>query len=359
MRRKLAQKCELHGEAVSSPLLSEGHQVKAARIHEYGGPEVFVLEEIERPNVGAHDVLIKVCAAAVNPVDWKIRSGTQRAIVRLALPAVLGMDVSGIVEEVGADVTEFAVGDEVYGSPHHKRQGGYAEYVAVHAAELARKPANLTHAQAASIPLVGLTSWECLVVKTTVKPGDKVLIHAGAGGVGSFAIQLAKHLGAQVATTCSTRNVDFVRDLGADVVVDYTAQAFDEVLSGYDIVLDAMGGDIKQRSRKVLRRGGTLVTINTGLPAAVRRWGAHLGVLAVGLNLLGFAIGSRLRYGVSSKVAVRRADGGLLAQISELVEQGAIAPVVGPVFSLDQIADAHRQSETGRTRGKIVVDVAG
>jgi alcohol dehydrogenase len=331
--------------------------MRAARIHEYGPPDVLRVDDIDPPAVRANDVLVDVHAAAVNPVDAKIRSGSQRAVVRLALPHVLGLDVSGVVVDVGSAVTGFAPGDEVFSSPHHGRQGTYAERVAIDAAQVARKPPNLTHAEAASIPLVGLTAWQSLISKAKLTAGETVLIHAGAGGVGSFAIQLAKHVGATVITTCSARNVGFARELGADRVIDYNAEAFDEVVTDCNVVFDMMGADIKRRSRRVLRRGGRLVTINTDLPATVKRWGAYLGVLAVGCKLLWFAASSRLGYGIRSSVVVRSPDGAQLGEIAALLEQGAIRPIVGQVFPLDRIADAHRAIETGRTRGKIVIQV--
>mgnify|MGYP001236035525 CR=1 FL=1 len=202
--------------------------MKAARIHGYGGPQVLVIDDVPPPQCGVDDVLVEVHASSVNPIDCKIRAGSQRGAVRLSLPARLGMDVSGVVVEVGSHVTGFVVGDEVWSSPHHKRQGTYAELIAIRADEVAKKPASMTHAQAASIPLVGLTAWACLVDAADLKAGESVLIEAGSGGVGCFAIQLAKHLGAHVATTCSGRNEELVRALGADTVVDYTKESFDE-----------------------------------------------------------------------------------------------------------------------------------
>lgn len=332
--------------------------MKAVRIHEYGGDDVLRVEDVPEPTPGPDDVLVDVHAAAVNPVDWKIRSGSQRAVVRLRLPAILGMDVSGVVAAAGDRVTQFRAGDEVFASPHHRRQGGYAERVAIRAAECARKPANLTHVEAAALPLASLTAWGCLVDHGRVEPGQRVLIHAGAGGVGSVAIQLAKHLGAEVATTCSARNIDWVRSLGADRAIDYGAEDFAAVLAGeIDVAVDAVGGDVARRTVRAVRRGGRLVTIQTDLPAHVARFGPRLGVAVAAARLVGFAVRARVARGVRVSLVVRRPDGRRLARIAELCEAGALRPVVGAEFPLDDVAAAHRLSESGHARGKVVLRV--
>lgn len=331
--------------------------MRAVRIHEYGGPEVLRLEDVPLPTMRPRDLLIEVHASSVNPVDWKIRSGSQRGAIRLQLPWVLGMDLSGVVLRVGEEVTRFRPGDEVWSTPTHKRAGTYAELCAIDEAQVALKPTNLSHVEAASVPLVGLTAWDCLVDAARVRAGQKVLVQAGAGGVGTIAIQLAKHLGAYVAATCSARNADFVRDLGADRVVDYKAERFDEVLSGYDVVVESLGGEYQKRALAVLRRGGHLASINGGLPEATEKYGPNLGVAMVGLQMLGAKLGSRLRRNVKTSIVVRRPDGDNLARLTTLFEQGAIRPVVGEIFALDRIADAHRASEAGHARGKIVVAV--
>ena len=331
--------------------------MKAARIHEYGGPEVLRVEEVERPEVGPRDVLIEVHAASVNPVDWKIRRGYQRAIIRYKLPHVLGLDVSGVVIAVGAEVDKFVLGDEVYCSPTHKRSGTYAEYVAVDQATVALKPTSIDHQGAASLPLVALTAWEALVTKTGLREGERILVQAGAGGVGTCAIQLAKHLGAEVATTCSARNAELVTGLGADHVIDYNETKFDEVLSDYDVVLDALGGEQRARALTILRRGGRIATIVSGIPEASKRYGPTLGVIVVALGMIGFKIKSRLGHGVRTSWVLRPDDGDVLAEITALVEKRALVPVIDRVFELDEIAAAHAYSETGRARGKIVIAV--
>lgn len=335
---------------------AEGPSMRAARIHAYGGPDVFEVDEVPCPRPGPHDVVVAVRAAGVNPVDFKIRQGSQRALGRRSLPAILGLDLSGVVVEVGERVTRFAPGDEVFGSPTHRRAGTYAERVAVHERELARKPARLSHVEAASLPLVGLTAWQCLVSTARLAPGDRVLVQAGAGGVGTFAIQLAKHLGARVATTCSAGNAELVRRLGADEVIDHRRERFEDRLRDYDVVLESLGSEHLIRARRVLRRGGRLVYISSGLPESVARHGAVAGVARTVGRILAFGVGSLLR-GVRAHFVVRRPDGEQLERIAELVDAGAIRPVVARTFRLDEVAEAHRALETGRTRGKLVIDL--
>jgi NADPH:quinone reductase-like Zn-dependent oxidoreductase len=329
--------------------------VQAAVIHEYGDADVFRIEEVEKPTPGTHDVLVRARAASVNPVDTKIRSGSQRGVVRLKLPWILGLDVAGVVEAVGSGVTRFSVGDEVMSTPTHRRPGTYAEWIAIDEKSVAPKPKSVDFIEAATLPLVGLTAWECLVTRAKIQPGQKVLIHAGAGGVGVIAIQIAKHFGAYVAATASTRNVDFLLQLGADEVVDYTKEEFDQKLHDYDVVLESLGPDIAQRSLAVLKKGGILTSINTGLPAATERYGPNLGVLVVGMRVLSNAIGTRLFRGIRFTTVVRAADGNTLAELGKLVDARKIRPVVAQVFPLERIAEAHLAQETGRTRGKLAI----
>ncbi|HJL16628.1 MAG TPA: NADP-dependent oxidoreductase [Sandaracinaceae bacterium LLY-WYZ-13_1] len=333
--------------------------MRAARIHRYGPPEVLQVDEVETPRPGPRDLLVEVQAASVNPVDFKIRSGGQRAIIHYRLPWTLGLDFSGRVVEVGDRVTRFAVGDEVYGSPTHRRPGTYAEYLCVDERVAARKPENLTHHEAASIPLVGLTAWDALVVKGRLRAGQRALIHAGSGGVGTFAIQLAKDLGAHVATTCSARNEAMVRALGADEVVNYREQRFEEVLEDVDFVLDAIGGETRERSFRVLRPGGHLSTMIGGVPAATQKHGPALGLLVAVGGLASLMVRGKLVHGVSVHNVLRESDGAMLHQITRRIERGAIEAVIDRVMPLDEIADAHAYLETGRARGKVVIDVAG
>ncbi len=331
--------------------------MRAVRIHGYGGPEVLRVDQIPAPTPGPRDVLVRVRATAVNPVDWKVRSGGQRSIMRYRLPWVLGLDVSGTVEAVGARVTGFRVGDEVWSSPRHTRPGTYAEYVAIDAREVALKPKNLDHAAAASIPLVGLTAYQCLVEKGRLQRGQRVLIHAGAGGVGTFAIQLAKHLGAHVITTCSPRNADFVRELGADEVVDYTRTRVSELSAPVDLVLDSLGEDVFADNIAALRPGGRLSNITIDVPAHVERYGPTLSLLTLGLAMVRLHLVPLLKKGIRVRHVIKRCDGAQLAEITRLVEAGAIRPVVDRVLPLEDIQEAHRHSETSRARGKIVLSV--
>lgn len=337
--------------------------MRAARFHAYGPPSVLRIDEIPRPVVGPDDVLVEVAAASVNPIDTKIRAGGQRGVIRLRLPWVTGLDVSGTVVAMGSRASEvsrgsrFAVGDAVFGSPTHRRPGTCAEFVAVDHRELAPKPASLSHAEAASLPLVALTAWQALVRLAKLQAGETVLIQAGAGGVGTIAIQLARHLGARVVTTCSAGNAELVRSLGAERVIDHRVERFDDVLSGLDVVLDSLGGDAKRRALGVLRRGGRLVSLNTDLPALTARHGPHLGALVAAARIAAIGLRGRFGFGVRVQHALRPSDGMLLAEIGALVDAGVIRPVIDRVLPLEEIAAAHAISESGRARGKIVIAV--
>ncbi|MFT7623289.1 MAG: NADPH:quinone reductase-like Zn-dependent oxidoreductase, partial [Myxococcota bacterium] len=252
--------------------------MKAVRIHEYGGPEVLRVEDVAEPECGPKDVLVQVRASSINPIDYKMRAGGQRAVVWLRFPSLLGMDISGTVLEVGSKVTAFAVGDDVFASPSHWRLGSWAQRIAVRESELAHKPANITHEQAASIPLVGLTAWDCLVGACNVQPGQRVLIQAGSGGVGSIAIQLARHLGAEVLTTCSPRNHELVADLGATTMIDYKTQDWTTEAKDVDVILESVGGDDIDRAITTVRKGGRIAAITANLPDWTERSGPALGL---------------------------------------------------------------------------------
>jgi NADPH:quinone reductase-like Zn-dependent oxidoreductase len=306
----------------------------AVLIREFGAPEVLRVEEVPRPEPGPGELLVRVHAAGVNPVDTHARAEGDRSVARVRLPYVPGFDLSGVVAAVGTGVTRFAPGDEVYAMLHLRRGGAYADYAIVLESEAARKPARATHAEAASLPLVALTSWQALFLTADLQPGETVLIHAGAGGVGSIAIQLARWRGARVIATASARNHDFLRALGADVVIDYTTQRFEEVAREVDVVLDPIGGDTQLRSLGVLRDGGRLVAL-LGLGQAARSPGR----------------------GIRATAILVEPDSAQLARIGELIDAGVIRPVVSHLLPLEQAPEAHRQSETQRTRGKIVLEV--
>lgn len=235
--------------------------MKAIGLMQYGDKSVLQEIEMQKPLLGDNDILIEVYAAGVNPVDWKIREGLLQDVISYDFPLVLGWDVAGVVAAIGKNVTAFKVGDEVYSRPDIERNGTYAEYVAVDEKYVAKKPRNLSFEEAASIPLVGLTSWQSLVKFANVQKGNKVLIHAGSGGIGTFAIQLAKSFGAHVATTTSTKNIQFVKDLGADTVIDYKTEDFSLLLHNYNIVFDVLGEDVLKDSYKVLAPNGKLASI--------------------------------------------------------------------------------------------------
>ncbi len=330
----------------------------AARIHEYGPPEVLRLEDVEKPVPRPRDVVVRVCASAVNPVDWKVRSGGQRTVMRYHLPWILGLDVSGVVEAVGNKVTRFKVGDAVFSSPTHRRPGTYAEYVALDEREVALKPKNLTHDEAASIPLVGLTAYQCIVETCGLKRGERVLIHAGSGGVGAFAIQLAHHLGAHVVTTCSAKNTAFVRSLGADDVIDYTIGNFADGLEPVDVVLDSLGEDVLADNIRVLRKGGRMANITMNLSNHVKKWGSVFSFVPIALSFLRMVLKPWFKKGIKCRHVIKRCDGEQLGHIAELVEKGAIKPTIERVFPLSEIQEAHRLSESNRARGKIVIHVA-
>lgn len=327
-------------------------------IHEYGEANVFREEDVPKPTPRAHDVLVRVCAASVNPVDWKIRSGGQRNIIRLRFPWILGLDVSGVVEAVGPKVTRFRVGDEVFSSPRHTRPGTYAEYVCIDEREVAKKPKNLTHDEAASIPLVGLTAYQCVVEKGRLGPGQTMLVHAGSGGVGAFAIQLGKHLGAHVITTCSAKNADFVRELGAERVIDYTKESFGDVLSDVDLILDSMGESAFDGNLRAVRRGGRISNISVDVPGLVARYGPFFSLFFLAWTMIRFHVWPLLTKGVRLSHVIKRCDGEQLAVLATLCESGAIRPTVEKVFPLEKVAEAHQLSETHRARGKIVLHVA-
>lgn len=330
--------------------------MKAFVMDRYGRSDVVHAGEMPEPELGAEDVLVRIHAASINPLDMKIRSGALKMVLPYRLPLILGNDMAGVVERVGARVRHFKPGDEVYARPRQERIGTFAELIAVHEDALALKPRTLTMEQAASIPLVGLTGWQALVEQAGLQPGQKVLIHAGSGGVGTFAIQLAKHLGAYVATTASAANRDLVKGLGADVVIDYKQTDFATALDNYDVVFDTQGGDTLMKSVRVLKPGGRLISISgppdpafataSGAPWFVR---AAMGVLSYRIRALA------KRHQVSYAFLFMRADGGQLRQIAELIDAGAIRPVVDRIFPFASTLAALDYVDTGRAKGKVVL----
>jgi NADPH:quinone reductase-like Zn-dependent oxidoreductase len=309
--------------------------MKAVRVHQYGGPEVLKYEEAPRPKPGPGEVLVRIRAAGVNPVDWKVREGHLKEALAYRMPFVPGWDVSGVVEATGPNVTQLATGDEVYGYPSVVRDGTYAEYAVVPEAELALKPRSVDHVQAASVPMAALTAWQGLFDAGDLRTDQKVLIHGGAGGVGSFAIQLARWKGAFITATASGRNQEFLRNLGADLTIDYEKSRFDRLVCDVDLVFDTVGGDTLRRSWKVLKKGGILVSTVEAPDAALAQV-----------------------HGNRAALVNTQAKPAQLAEIAALVDAGMVRPIVEAVFPLNEARHAQELSQTGHARGKIVLKVA-
>jgi len=312
--------------------------------------------DVREPTVGARDVLVRVNATSVNQLDEKIREGAFKPILPYKTPLTLGHDVAGTVVRVGVKVHGFKAGDRVFARPRDHRIGTFAERIAIDETDLALAPASISPVEAASLPLVALTAWQALVERGNVKPGQKVLIHAGAGGVGTLAIQLAKHLGAHVATTASGKNADFVRELGADEVIDYRAQDFESELTGYDFVLDSVGEENLVKSLRILKPGGIAVGIaGPPDPAFVKAAGMN-SVLRFAIAMLSRKIRTQAKkLGVSYEFLWMRASGDQLKQIATLVDESRIRPVVGATFRFDQTPQALDALNKGGLRGKVVV----
>jgi NADPH:quinone reductase-like Zn-dependent oxidoreductase len=308
--------------------------MKAIRIHGYGGLDVLRYEDAPMPVPGPEDVLLRVHAAGVNPVDWKIRKG-YLAAMPFEMPLILGWDVAGEVVSLGERAAGFQVGDAVFSRPDIRRQGAYAEYMVARASEITKKPATLDWLHAAAVPLAALTAWQAMFDVAHLEAGQSVLVPAGAGGVGMFAVQLARVRGAKVYATCSTRNIDFVRELGAHEVLDYTKQDLSE-LSNLDVVLDTMGGETQAQGFKTLRRGGALVSV-VQAPSAEEA----------------------ARLGVAGHFWMMQPNAPELAEIGRLIDAGQVKVTLDSVFPLAETAKAHERSESGRARGKIVLQVAG
>jgi len=308
--------------------------MKAIQIHEFGGPEVLKYEDAPKPKPGADEVVIKVFATSVNPIDWKIREGHAKGKFPIKFPLIPGWDVSGEIDEVGSNILNFRKGDEVYSRPDPTKNGTYAEYVVVKANLINLKPQSIDHEKAAAVPLAGLTAWQALFDYGKLQQGQKVLIHAASGGVGTFAVQFAKWKGAYVIGTTSKENMDFVKKLGADKVIDYKNEKFEEKLKNIDLVIDLIGGDTQKRSLKVIKKGGRLITtVQVENQEATKEKNIHIeGFLAQSLP-------------------------EELEQIKQLIDSGKVKPVVSKIMPLKDAAKAQKLSEKGHTRGKIVLQV--
>ncbi|MDB5269580.1 MAG: alcohol dehydrogenase [Hymenobacter sp.] len=317
--------------------------MKAVRIYAFGGPEVLKLEEVARPVPAADEILVEVYASGVNPVDWAIREGGPEPMrAYLTLPLTLGWDAAGVVAEVGRDVTEFQVGDAVYGVPNFPGNGSYAEYCAAKASQFARKPTSLSFAEAAGVPLAGLTAWTGLFGHGQVQAGQRVLIQGASGGVGGFAVQFAKAKGAYVIGTASAGNLDYVRELGADEAIDYRSQPWEELVRNVDVVLEASplrDNAARVKAVSVLKAGGIFVSVNTDFP---------------------------FDDAVQAALAARQATGALAAneprqdwlrEMAQLIDAGRVKVLISRVYPLAQVADAHRESQTWHVQGKLVLQI--
>jgi NADPH:quinone reductase-like Zn-dependent oxidoreductase len=332
--------------------------MKALIFKKYGGPDQIVFADLPRPTIKPDEILVRVHAVGLNQIDTMIPKGTFKPILHFELPATLGSDLAGVVAEVGSRVTRFKVGDAVFASIFDLGTGSLAEFAVVPESAAAVKPANLDFVQAASIPMVGLTAWQALTERARVKPGQKVFIPAGSGGVGTFAIQFAKHLGAKVGTTTSTANVDLVRSLGADEVIDYKKQEFANVLRNYDVVLGTVRGDGIKKSLKILKPDSSVVSL-VGPPDAAfaRGRGMNFAMKVVFGLLSGGIIRQAKKRGAAYSFLFVYPDGGQLAEIGELLQAGKIRPVIDKVFPFDQAKEALAYLETGRAKGKVVVQM--
>lgn len=308
--------------------------MKAIRIHEFGGPEVLKLEEIDKPLPAAGEVLIKVYATSVNPVDSKIRNGKNYQRYNNPMPMTLGFDVSGVIEKAGSEVDIYKPGDEVYGRPDLNRNGAYAEYIVMPVNKISFKPKSLSHNEAAAVPLAALTAWQGLFDHGKLQTGQRILIHGAAGGVGTFAVQFAKWKGAYIISTASENNIEFLKHLGADEVIDYKKQKFEDVLTKIDVVFDVIGGDTQKRSVQVMKEGGILVST--------------LGI--VDKDLL-------LQKNIHGEMYMAQSIPNQLSQIAKLIDEGKVQPVIAKIIPLEQAAEAQKKSEQGHVRGKIVLEV--
>jgi NADPH:quinone reductase-like Zn-dependent oxidoreductase len=308
--------------------------MKAVRIHEYGDRSVLQYEDSPLPQISDDEVLIKVVATAVNPVDWKIREGYLKEMITYQFPLILGWDVAGVVEKIGNNVTDYSPGDPVYSRPEIARDGAYAEYIAVRASEIAFKPKTISFMEAASLPLAGITAWEAVIQSGEIKEGQSILIHAASGGVGSIAVQLAKYKGAYVIATTSAGNRDFVKSLGADEIIDYRSVNFKDVVRDADVVFDTIGGQVQEDSWSVLKSGGILVSV-VQPPSEERASQSE----------------------VEGKFVFIQPNASILRELAKLIDNGSVRPVVGAEFALKNISKAHELSESGRSRGKIVIHV--
>jgi len=314
---------------------AKSQTMKAIRIHSHGGSEVLQYEDAPRPKPQAGEVLIRVHAAGVNPIDWKVREGHMKDFWPHKFPLILGWDLSGVVEELGKGVSRFKIGDEVYSLPDPTGDGAYADYIVVRESESSLKPKSLHHIRAAAVPLAALSAWQALFDTAQLQPGQRVLIHAGSGGVGHLAVQLAKWKGAYAFATASTRNQDLLRELGVDEPIDYTQQRFENVARNIDVVLDTIGNDTQECSWSVLKKGGVLVSLVQ--PPSEEK---------------------AKEFGVRAAIIGAQPNGAQLAEIAKIIDSGKLAPVIDRILPLCEARRAHELSQSSHTHGKIALRVS-
>ncbi len=332
--------------------------MKAYTINRYSKEDKLQLVEVAEPVVNENDMLVQVHSASINQLDAKLKSGEFKLLLPYKFPLILGHDVAGVITKVGSKVSRFKVGDEIFARPADFKIGAFAEYIAVNEKDVALKPKNISMEQAASIPLVALTVWQAFVEKAKLKKGQKVFIQAGSGGVGTIAIQLAKHLGATVATTTSADNFDLVKSLGADVAIDYKTQDFETILKDYDLVLNSQDEKTLERSLRILKSGGKVISIS-GPPDTT--FAKEIGLswfMKTAVFFLSRKVRSQAKkLGVDYSFLLMQANGKQLSEIGKLIEQGIIRPVVDKVFSFEQMNEAMSYVSSGRAKGKVVVKV--
>lgn len=332
--------------------------MKAYTITRYSKVDKLQLEEVAEPIVNENDVLVQIHATSLNQLDVKLKSGEFKLLMPYKLPLILGHDVAGVVTKVGSKVSRFKVDDEVFARPADFRIGTFAQYIAIHENDVALKPKNISMEQAASLPLVALTVWQAFVEKAKLKKGQKVFIQAGSGGVGTIAIQLAKHLGATIATTTSATNFDLVKSLGADVAIDYKTQEFESILIDYDLVLNSQDEKTLEKSLRILKKGGKVISISGPPDAAFAKETGLNFLLKNVMSIISRKVRKQAKQlGVDYSFLFMQANGKQLAEIGKLIETGVIHPVVDKVFPFEQMNEAMAYVESGRAKGKVVVKV--
>jgi NADPH:quinone reductase-like Zn-dependent oxidoreductase len=332
--------------------------MKAYTISRYSKEDKLQLAEVPRPVAKEDEVLIQIHSASINQLDAKLKSGEFKLLMPYKFPLILGHDVSGTIVGIGSKVTRFKMGDEVFARPADYHIGTFAEFIAVNENDLVLKPKNISFEEAASIPLVALTVWQAFVEKAKLKEGQKVFIQAGSGGVGTIAIQLAKHLGATVATTTSADNFELVKSLGADVVIDYKMQDFETILEDYDLVLNSQDEKTLEKSLRILKSGGQVISISGPPDTAFAKEIGLSWFMKTAIYFLSRKVRSQAKkLGVNYSFLMMKANGKQLSEIGKLIERGIIRPVVDKVFSFEEMNEAMSYVSSGRAKGKVIVKV--